>query len=147
MAGDSREQAAIVHRQHRNGAPAHCLARLTIGPSLERPVVVLSELASNPDAVGLITDLPGAVPAALAALDPTLDSQSVVWLVHHGPFSSYDAAGAPETFIAIQVHFEGNYRSDLTDQRLLGPEEADSLRKLLGLAPVPNVLSSLDYQV
>jgi hypothetical protein len=142
--GESRDHAALVRWQHRNGAPAYCLGRLVIRPGLERPVVVLSELAGNPDAVGLITDFPGAVPAALAALDPTLDSQSVLWLAHHGAFSSYDAAGAPETFTAVRVRFDGNYRSDLIDQRLLPPEETDPLRQLLDLAPVPQVLSSID---
>ena len=147
MTGESRDQAAIVRWQHRDGGLAYCLGRLVVRPRLDRPVVVLSELASNPDSLGLITDLSGAVPAALAALDPTLDSQSVLWLAHHGDFSSYDAAGAPETLTAIQVRFDGSYRSDLADQRLLPPEEADSLRQLLGLAPVPQVLSSIDDQV
>jgi hypothetical protein len=35
-------------------------------------------------------------------------------------------------------------RSNLIDQRLLPPEEADSLRQLLDLVPVPQVLSSID---
>ncbi len=147
MAGESRERAALVRWQHSNGGPAYCLGRLVVRPGLDRPVVVLSEPAGNPDSVGLITDFTGAVPAALAALDPRLDSQSVLWLAHHGDFSSYDAAGAPETLTVVQVRFDGSYHSDLTDQRLLPPEEADSLRQLLGLAPVPQVLSSIDDRV
>jgi hypothetical protein len=146
LAAESRDRATLVRWQHRNGSPAYCLGRLVIRPGLDRPVVVLSELAGNVDGASLTTDFPGAVPAALAALDPTLDSQSVLWLAHHGAFSSYDAAGAPETLTAVQVRFDGNYHSDLTDQRLLPPEEADSLHQLLGLAPVRQVLDSIDDQ-
>lgn len=91
-----------------------------------------------------LTDLSGAVPAALAALDPTLDSQSVMWLAHHGAFSSPDLAGAPETLTAVQIRFDGTFRSDLTDQRLLPREESDALRRLLGLIPVPQVLAGMD---
>lgn len=49
MAGESRDRAALVRWQHRHGRPASCLGRLIVRPGLDRPVIVLSELAANPD--------------------------------------------------------------------------------------------------
>ncbi|TDU90235.1 hypothetical protein EV138_3820 [Kribbella voronezhensis] len=120
----------MIRWQHSSGGSAYCLGRLARSAP-ERPVVVLSELAGNPDAVGLVSDYAGAATAAAAlfGVDPT----SVRWLAHHGDFSSYDAAGAPETFTEVQLHSDGSrLHSDLTDQRLLSPAESETLSRSLG---------------
>ena len=136
---------AVVRWQHNSGGAAYCLGRLVVPPAPERPVIVLSEVAGNPDAVGLVSDFAGAVPAALAALGQGLDPQSIRWLAHHGDFSSYDAAGAPETFTEVQLRFDGSrYHSELTDLHLLPHAEAETLRRSLHLEPVPAVLATLD---
>ena len=136
---------AVIRWQHSSGGPAYCLGRLIVPPAPERPVIVLSEVAGNPNAVGLTSDFAGAVPAALAALGEGLDPQSIRWLAHYGDFSSYDAAGAPETFTEVQVRFDGShYQSDLTDQHLLPATEAETLSRSLNLEPVRAVLTTLD---
>ncbi len=106
-------------------------------------MIVLSEVAGNPDAVGLVSDFAGAatVAAALFGVDPT----SVRWLAHHGDFSSYDAAGAPETLTEVQLRSDGSrLHSDLTDQHLLSATETETLSRSLGLEPVRAVLATLD---
>ncbi|HET6292428.1 MAG TPA: hypothetical protein VFG33_03610 [Kribbella sp.] len=136
---------AVIRWQHNSGGAAYCLGRLVVPPAPERPVIVLSEVAGNPDAVGLTSDFAGAVPAALAALGKGLDPESIRWLAHHGDFSSYDAAGSPETFTDVQVRFDGGqYRSELTDQHLLPAAEAETLRRSLHLEPVPAALAALN---
>jgi hypothetical protein len=139
-----RTDAALIRWQHRSGGPAQALARLVVLPAPEGPVVVLSELASNPDAVGLVTDFAGAVHAALAALDQRAAAESIRWFAHHGDFSSYDALGAPETFTEVTGHFEGGrFHAELTDQRLLPAAEADALQRSLRLESIPAALAAL----
>jgi hypothetical protein len=137
---------ALIRWKHKSGGWAKALARLVVPAPPGRPVIVLSELAGNPDAVGLVSDFAGAVPAALAALDQRIDPVSVRWLAHHGEFSSDDAAGAPETFSEVKVRFDGSrYESGLTDQRLLSAAESEALSRFLGLDPVPVALSALNH--
>jgi hypothetical protein len=139
-----RNSPALIRWQHSSGGSAYCLARLAVPPAPGHPTIVLSELAGNPDALGLVSDFAGAVPAALAAVGQGVDPQTVRWLAHHGEFSSYDAAGAPETFSEVGVRFDGTrYRSELSDQRLLPVTEAETLSRSLGLEPVAVVLSAL----
>lgn len=140
-----RTSQAIVRWNHASGrGTAFCLARLILRSGPTRPVMVLTELAGNPDAVGLVSDVAGAVPAALDTLGAGVNPSSVVWLVQHGAFSSYDAAGAPETFTEVTVTFDGTrFHSDLPDQRLLSPAETEALRRDLVLAPVETVLADL----
>jgi len=143
---DVRRTAAIVRWQHSAGGPAYCLARLVVRPAPEPPVVVLTELAGNSDAVGLTSDFGGAATAALAVFGPNLqaDPRSIVWLAQHGDFSSYDAAGAPETFTEVSVDFDGRWFScELTDHRLLPVDQAAGWRQALGLDPVVAALAVL----
>jgi hypothetical protein len=75
-----------------------------------------------------------------AAVDP----RAIVWLAQHGEFSSYDAAGAPETFTEVRVSFDGTrYHTELTDHRLLPVAEAEVWRQTLQLDPVLPVLTAL----
>lgn len=123
----SNVEPAVIRWQHSSGGSAYCLGRLVV--SLGRPTIVLSELAGNPDAVGLTSDFTGAATAAFAVFGG--DPGSIRWLAHHGDFSSYDAAGAPETFTEVQVRFDGiRYQSDLTDQHLLPAAEALELESV-----------------
>ncbi|MFI5713443.1 hypothetical protein [Kribbella sp. NPDC051620] len=134
---------AVIRWQHSSGGSAYCLGRLVVAPASERPVIVLSELAGNPDAVGLVSDFAGAAMAAAAlfGVEPT----SVHWLAHHGDFSSYDAAGAPETLTEVQVRFDGSrLHSELTDQCLLPAAETEALSRSLELESVRAVLATLD---
>jgi hypothetical protein len=136
---DEHRRATLIRWQHRSGDQAEALARLITLP--EAPVIVLSELASNPDATGLVSDFAGAASAALDILGAGLTPASIRWLAHHGDFSSHDAQGAPETFTEVEVRFDGGQlHSDLTDQRLLQPAEAHALTRDLDLEPVPDAL-------
>jgi hypothetical protein len=144
--GTTPSGRALVRWQHSSGGPAYCLARLVVRPTPEPPVIVLTEVAGNPDAVGLTTDFAGAATAALSTLDrqSELDPRAIVWLAQHGEFSSYDAAGAPETFTEVDLTFDDTrYHCELTDHRLLPVAEAEAWRQALQLDPVPVVLSDL----
>lgn len=144
--GGTRRVATIVHWQHPSAGHAHCLARLVLGTPPSRPVFVLTELASNPDAVGITGDFAGAADAAVARLRSyaAFDPDQVTWLAHHGEFSSYDAAGAPESLTEVTLGFDGErYHCDLTDHRLLPAAEADAWWEQLRLAAVPSVLAQL----
>lgn len=137
---------ALVRWQHSSGGPAYCLARLVVRPAPAPPVIVLTEVAGNPDAVGLTSDFAGAATAALSTFgrQAALDPRAIVWLAQHGEFSSYDAAGAPETFTEVRVSFDGTrYHTELTDHRLLPVVEAEVWRQALQLDPVLAVLSGL----
>ncbi|MFC4517968.1 hypothetical protein [Streptomyces ehimensis] len=136
----------FVHWTHAIGRPAHCLARLVPAHGAERPVVVLTELADNPDARGVSSDVVGAAAAVLATEAAAgLDPQAVRWFTQHGPYSSYEATGA-ETFTEVVMPFAGGrYHDDLTGHRLLGPAEAAELAARLRLAPVLDVLAQLGH--
>jgi hypothetical protein len=137
---------ALVRWQHSSDGPAFCLARLVVRPAPAPPVIVLTEVAGNPDAVGLTSDFAGAATAALSTFgqQAALDPRAIVWLAQHGEFSSYDAAGAPETFTEVRVSFDGTrYYTELTDHRLLSVAEAEIWREALQLDPVRTVLSGL----
>ncbi|TDD46405.1 hypothetical protein E1263_36590 [Kribbella antibiotica] len=140
--GVRQVQAAVIQWAHANGGAAQALARLIPPPETGPAVVVISELAANADATGLVSDFAGAAGAALAAFGRM--PQSVHWFAHHGDFSSYDGAGAPETFTDVTVHVvDGTLRSDLTDQRLLPAAEAEVVRGHLRLEPVAVVLQAI----
>jgi hypothetical protein len=140
-------RSAMISWQHRSGGQARALARLVALPAPERPVIVLSELASNSDVLGLVTDFSGAVSAALTGLRADLAPASIRWFAHHGDFSSYDAQGAPETFTEIEVRFAaGQLQSDLKDQRLVTPAQTEALNRRLRLDPVADVLAALRRQ-
>ena len=144
------EQASCILRwSHRLGGAAHCLARLVIAAPSTPLVAVLSEIASNPDELGIIGDFAaaadafvGVVASAVGGLD---DPAGVIWVAHHGPFSSHDPAG-PETFTEIALAFDGqHYHDDLLGDRLWGVEEVTRRVRPLRLKPVPEALAELDH--
>ncbi len=140
----TRRIATIVRWQHPVAGVAFCLARLVVRPDSAPPVVVLSELAGNPDAAGITGDFGGAATAAAARLGSYADLSRAIWLAHHGEFSSYDAGGAPETLTEVSLTWTGNrYQCDLRDHRLLPVSETAAAQQALGLEPVPAVLSAL----
>lgn len=146
---DVTEQISCVVRwAHPLGAQAHCLARLVIGAPSAPVVAVLSEIASNPDELGIAGDFAAAADAFVQVLIDAgrdVDPAGLVWFAHHGPFSSYDPAG-PETFTEIALTFDGrHYHDDLARDRLLTGVEVSRLVKPLGLRPVEQVLADLGH--
>ena len=146
----SVEQASCVLRwSHRLGGAAHCLARLVIAAPSIPPVAVCSEIASNPDELGIIGDFAAVadafvevVASAVGGLD---EPAGVIWVAHHGPFSSHDPAG-PETFTEIALAFDGQrYHDDLVGDRLWGAEEVTRRVRPLRLKPVCEALAELDH--
>jgi hypothetical protein len=148
-----RELAAILHWQHHNGGPAHCLVRWHRSPPPARPVAVVSEIRSNPEGRGIDTDFPAIGAALLTALltalppDDQVDPAEIIWIAHHGEFSYYDEPDSPESFTAIEMRWEGGrYQDDLHWHRELPPSEAAALLSDMPLAPVPEALSRLGWQ-
>lgn len=116
----ARRVAALITWQHAVGGQAHCLARLVLRAAPEPPVAVLSELADNPDRLGISGDMAGVAVAFLAAMRPyaTLDPASLVWITHHGPFSFPDDDGGPQTFTRVDLDYrDGAFRDDLRAAR------------------------------
>lgn len=125
--------------EHRRGGRAHCLARL-INHNHDQSVVILSELATNPRGRGIAGDVASAAEAFLNHLrqiGTSLVPDSVIWVLHHGQFSSPDSFGAPETFTQVSpIWSDGRYVDDLANHRLLSEEEVERLLVGVTLAPV-----------
>ena len=141
----SAELALIVRWRHRSGRAARCLARVHVPALPDRPLALLTEYAENPTGVGIANDPGGAADALLAVLPAGLvEPGDLRWVLHHGGFSYVDSPGAPETFTAVTLRWDGrHHQSDLTDQRLLTPAEWDLMRGDMPLAPVGEVLAEL----
>lgn len=146
--GTVEQVSCVLRWQHPLGTQAQCLARLIIDAPSIPPVVVLSEIASNPDELGITGDFAAAADAfmgVVASAVGDLDPAGVIWVAHHGPFSSHDPTG-PETFTEIALAFDGqHYHDDLTGDRLLDAEEVTRRIRPLELEPVPEALTELDH--
>ncbi|WP_037868718.1 hypothetical protein [Streptomyces sp. SPB074] len=143
----ARVVTCILHWPHSSGFDAHCLARLIYPDLSGQPTAVLSEIASNPDALGITGDFASAATAFLDVVRPymTLDPEQVQWFAHHGLFSSYDPTGA-ETLTEVTMPFDGNrYHSDLRGHRLLTPEEAAQALVRWQMVPIPDSLARLGH--
>ncbi|MCP3822869.1 hypothetical protein NLX86_33790 [Streptomyces sp. A3M-1-3] len=136
----------LVTWRHALGRDAFCLARLVRPFAGTTAAVVLSEVAENPDALGIAADFPSAATAAWAVLGgpaAEVDLTRLAWFAHHGPFSSYDPAG-PETLTEVTLSFDGaRFEGDLIGHRLLEPEPADKLLWSWRLEPVDEALARL----
>lgn len=135
----------ILHWEHHRGRPAHCLAR-AYRAAAARPVVVLSEISSNPDGRGISDDIPAVAMALLDVLPPEcrVDPAEVTWLAHHGEFSYPDALDAPEVFTLVPLEWTGSgYEDNLARHRRLRGEELRATLGTIQLAPVPAVLQQL----
>jgi hypothetical protein len=143
----ARVVTGLVHWRHALGCDAHCLVRMVYPSPPHYPAVVLSEVASNPDAYGLTSDFDSAATAASALLGPhaALDPNTIRWFAHHGAFSSYDLTGR-ETLTEVTLSYTGGrYHGDLRGHRLLSPEEAAELLACWRLEPVPAALARLGH--
>lgn len=144
--GGSEQVSGVIGWTHALGEQAHCLARLVLGAPTAPVVAVLSEIASNPDELGITGDFAAAADAFLEVLTGAgrhVNPREVAWIAHHGPFSSYDPAG-PETFTEIALAFDGHhYHDDLVGDRLLTEVEVTQRVTPLRLRPVAQVLTDV----
>lgn len=142
----ARTFATILTWPHTLGRTAHCLARLVLRAAPAVPVAILSELANNPDSRGISGDMPGVATAFLDRLGgyARLDPDQVLWIAHHGPFSSVDDDGSNETYTRVELTWTGSaYTGDLRGQHLLTPTQVADLTGPLNLRPVADVLAEL----
>ncbi len=148
LSAGGRVRTAVVRWQHRRGGEAHCLVRLHLPWLLERLVAVVSEIRTNPEGRGIISDFPG-VAAAVLRIVPTylgVGPRDVIWVAHHGEFSYPDAQGSPEIFTRIEMRWDGeHYRDDLRWHHRMTPAEVAELLGDLRLAPVPHALAQLGW--
>ncbi|MFE7752117.1 hypothetical protein [Streptomyces sp. NPDC057428] len=136
--------SALVTWTHTLGRPAICLGRLIMPATAPAPVVVLSEIAQNSDALGISGDFPAAATAAWAVLAaPHTDPGQVSWYAHHGPFSSYDPTG-PETLTEVTLTHDGaSFHGDLVGHRLLSSLDTHRLLEQWQLDSVAVALGKL----
>ncbi|WP_344267133.1 hypothetical protein [Streptomyces sodiiphilus] len=105
-------------------------------------------MADNPDHLGLTGDMGGAASAFLEYMEgyARLDPESLVWIAHHGPFSSADDDGGGETFTRVDLaHHHDAFHDDLSGHHLLTPAQVLAEIAPLRLHPVPEVLAELRY--
>jgi hypothetical protein len=140
--------SCVVRWEHALLEHAHCLARLVLGAPTAPAVGVLSEIASNPDELGVTGDFAAAANIFVEVLlgaGQAVDPAEVHWIAHHGPFSSYDPAG-PETFTEVVLVLDGQrYHNDMAMgiHRLLSGLEVSQRIKPLKLRPVEQILADL----
>lgn len=144
--------SAILGWPHRRGGSAHCLIQLR---TLEGPgedvatTVIASELRTNPPGRGASTDFAGLAAAAADHIIPAARrGEAIVWVVHHGPFSTYDHTEEPDTY--TQVHLEWDQHTGYLDpgphaHRLLTDAEAADLVAALRLEAVEDVLRAWSW--
>lgn len=122
----------ILRWQHHAGGLAVCLAQADLQAA--RPIVVLTELAANPDPYAVLLDVPGAASAAartLAATTATVVDLSTVgdalWLLRSGPFSYPDASEAPVEWTELGPQSRTGPGLALTDAKVLTTDQATEL--------------------
>src|SRR5947209_10812184 len=147
--GTVEQVSCLLRWSHRLGGAAHCLARLVITAPSTPPVAVCSEIASNPDELGIIGDFAAVADAFLEVVASAVggldEPAGVIWVAHHGPFSSHDPTG-PETLTEIALAFDGQrYHGDLVGDRLWGGEELTGRVRPLRVQPVPGALAELGH--
>jgi hypothetical protein len=90
--GSVARVSCVLRWLHPFGAQAHCLARLVLGAPSTPPVAVLSEIASNPDELGITGDFAAAADAfvdVVASAVGGLDKAGVVWIADGTTFLSH----------------------------------------------------------
>lgn len=134
----------IVHWPHAYTGVAHCLARIYRLP--EQVLVVLSAVRSNPIWLGLTLDFPGAANALQSTIESLgIAPVAIMWIAHHGEFSSYDAVG-PEEFSQVKLHWTNDaWVGNLADWHRLAPATVDQLQQTVALAPVLEVLPAIGW--
>ncbi|MGI5470468.1 hypothetical protein [Streptomyces sp. CA-132043] len=139
----------VVEWRHRRAGAAHSLVRAVHDPAARRTVVVVSELASNPDDRGITDDFGSVADAVVPVLQGRLTKElgSVVWIAHFGAFSYHDPTG-PETFHRIDVTGDAGsgHRDDLRGDEPLSAQEVATLLEGWHLQPVAQVLTTLGHQ-
>jgi len=142
----TRTLLMILQWQHRRGGDAHCLAQLIL-PRGGPPVVVLSELRSNTDNRGIMSDFTSVAEALLATPGSPVElpPADIVWIAHHGAFSYYEAAG-PETFVLMPLHWDGEHYHAVGEDRQLEPPEVVNTLRGTDLEPVPAAVAQLGHQ-
>jgi hypothetical protein len=119
---------AVVRWEYRYGGPAHCLGRL-YSSSSSQLIAVLSEVRTNPDTRSMSSADQSRIAEAFLAVMPVevpLEPRAVVWVAHHGEFSSYDAFGAPDSFTWLKLGWDG-HQYHYEGSRLLDSDEAEVL--------------------
>ncbi|MFD4412475.1 hypothetical protein [Streptomyces sp. NPDC058475] len=138
---------AHVTWRHALGGEAACLGRLIVSLTTPTAAVVLSEIAQNPDALGISGDFPAAATAAWAVLaphHPNFSPAEASWYAHHGPFSSYDPTG-PETLTQVTLTYDGaRFHGGLSGHRLLPEQQTRQLIETWQLEPVHVALDRLE---
>jgi len=135
------DATVLVEWTHRRGGPAHCLAQVHVKAD-DDALVVLTEVATNPDHFGLSGDVAGAA----TALQPILrrigvTPQSPTWVLHHGPFSYPESTG-PETWTRTRLEWDGSAYVDHMDSHEL-ITDTGALSALARLQSVDQALAEL----
>ena len=144
-ADGTRAYLTMVHWRHRRGGESHCLARI-VRPPAGPPAVVITEVRSNAYLRGIMSDFPAVAEVVLAAARPAVElpPAEVVWIAHHGQFSSYEDVG-PETFFLIPLSWDGEHYHQDGPERLLDPAELAQALGGADLEPVPAAVTRLGH--
>ncbi|GAA2037805.1 hypothetical protein [Nocardiopsis rhodophaea] len=130
----TRRITTAVYWRHQLGGEAHCLARFYSLPEGKRPVVILSEIRSNPYEYPLGLDFSAAARALLNILRKLGETvpDAAIWVLHHGRFSYYDSLGVEDYGVFDLRGEDGGNLDELANYRRLSSREAQDL-----LADIP----------
>lgn len=138
------QMQTILRWDHINGGEAHCLARLYRQSDSE--IVVLSEIRSNDRHRALMLDLTDAANALIPTLSNLrINPQFITWLIQHGAFSDYEPLQREEWGQADFCWNGSQYEIDWKKWRTLQPSEIDELHHMIELAPVFEVLNTINW--
>ena len=138
---------SILHWPHKNGGEAHCLIRIFTWESPSRAIAVASEIESNPLGLEISDNVEGMAEALARSFGADIPSrmEAMVWIVHHGRFSFFEALHQ-ETFTRVDLKWTGrSAECDLSDWHLLQPSEIRALLDGVALEPVQTVLGELGW--
>lgn len=138
--------AGILHWTHPSGKQAHCLMRLTHHE--QSPVVILSELMSNPAHLSFIGEVtPVAIAAFSTIKDRVKDPQDILWLTHAGDFSTPDTMFIPDGYNEYhRIHLRwDNGKCTCTTADYHRLRHDDPFPDSLGLETVPCILDKLEW--
>lgn len=128
--------------------PAHCLVRYQEKRPDGRPMAVASDIRTNPFLRGISGSFEVLADAFLESQRDRLSvaPESIIWIAHHGGFSSYDAPDQPTTFTRVDLTWDGtHYIGGYDRHHLLDARQAADLMRGFKLEPVDHVLGNLHW--
>lgn len=108
-------------------------------------IAILSELHTSPYGRGITSHFDSAANALFICLNANiaLPPENIIWIAHHGEFSSYDAVGQDSLTRVDLKWTEEKFKDDLSDE-LLNYDEITARLGTIELEPVFTVINEIN---